>query len=159
MCRSMVDIQSPTAEIRRGKKEDRRKKLQGKNVMVCPITYGDHNNTDIQAMLLRLVGLFHFNDFFAVFDPLPLTRCIKCSFFTFIWLMAAKISRFLKSKWPTKHRHISVTVWPIARKFTLMRDSLFRFSKCVLVKHPTPHINSDLSTSLWAFLFWMHMTT
>jgi len=26
MCRSMVDIQSPTAEIRRGKKEDRRKK-------------------------------------------------------------------------------------------------------------------------------------
>jgi len=37
----MVDIQSPTAEIRRGKKEDRRrrrKKLQGKNIMVCPIT-------------------------------------------------------------------------------------------------------------------------
>jgi len=26
MCRSMVDIQSPTAEIRRGKKEERRKK-------------------------------------------------------------------------------------------------------------------------------------
>jgi len=47
----MVDIQSPTAEIRRGKKkkkertrkkekieERRRKKLQGKNIMVCPIT-------------------------------------------------------------------------------------------------------------------------
>jgi len=38
----MVDIQSPTAEIRRGKKkkkiEGRRKKLQGKNIMVCPIT-------------------------------------------------------------------------------------------------------------------------
>ena len=35
MCRSMVDIQSPTAEIRRGKKkiEDRRKKLQGRNIM------------------------------------------------------------------------------------------------------------------------------
>ena len=31
MCRSMVDIQSLTAEIRRGKKD--RKKLQGKNVM------------------------------------------------------------------------------------------------------------------------------
>jgi len=34
----MVNIQSPTAEIRRGKKrkkieEDRRKKLQGKNIM------------------------------------------------------------------------------------------------------------------------------
>jgi len=42
MCRSMVDIQSPTAEIRRGKKkkieEDRRKKLQDEYIMVCPIT-------------------------------------------------------------------------------------------------------------------------
>jgi len=39
----MVDIQSVGAEIRRGKKrkieEDRRrKKPQGKNIMVCPIT-------------------------------------------------------------------------------------------------------------------------
>jgi len=39
----MVDIQSVAAEIRRGikKKEDieeDRKKLQGKNIMVCPIT-------------------------------------------------------------------------------------------------------------------------
>jgi len=40
----MVDIQSPTAEIRRRKKEDRRKKeeerkkLQNENIMVCPIT-------------------------------------------------------------------------------------------------------------------------
>jgi len=38
----MADIQSPTAEIRRGKKEERRKKerkkkQQGKNIMVCPI--------------------------------------------------------------------------------------------------------------------------
>jgi len=40
MCRSMVDIQSPTAEIRRGKKEQEedRKKLQDENIMVCPIT-------------------------------------------------------------------------------------------------------------------------
>jgi len=41
MCQSMVDIQSPTAEIRRGKKEEeedrRKKKLQGKNIMP-PIT-------------------------------------------------------------------------------------------------------------------------
>jgi len=39
MCQSMVDIQPAAAEIRRGiKKEDRRrKKLQGKNIMVCPI--------------------------------------------------------------------------------------------------------------------------
>ena len=45
MCRSMVDIQSPTAEIRRGKKEEEeeeeeeeRKKKQDENIMVCPIT-------------------------------------------------------------------------------------------------------------------------
>jgi len=35
----MVNIQSPTAEIRRGKKERRRKKKkkQDENIMVCPI--------------------------------------------------------------------------------------------------------------------------
>jgi len=36
MCGSMADIQSATAEIRRGKKR-RKKKPQGKNIMVCPI--------------------------------------------------------------------------------------------------------------------------
>jgi len=37
----MVNIQSPTAEIRRGKKEERKKKKkkkQDENIMVCPIT-------------------------------------------------------------------------------------------------------------------------
>jgi len=38
----MVNIQSPTAEIRRGKKrkkkKERRKKKQDENIMVCPIT-------------------------------------------------------------------------------------------------------------------------
>jgi len=41
MCRSMVDIQSVAAEIRRGKEKrqkDRRKKPQGKNIMACPVT-------------------------------------------------------------------------------------------------------------------------
>jgi len=34
----MVDIQSPTAEIRRGKKEEEeRRKPQGKNITACPI--------------------------------------------------------------------------------------------------------------------------
>jgi len=31
----MVDMQSPTAEIRRGKKERRRKKPQNENIMAC----------------------------------------------------------------------------------------------------------------------------
>jgi len=41
MCGSMVDIQSPAAEIRRGKK--RKIEITGKIIMVCPITMGDHN--------------------------------------------------------------------------------------------------------------------
>jgi len=39
----MADMQSAGAEIRRGKKKkDRRKKPQGKNIMVCPIPQGGH---------------------------------------------------------------------------------------------------------------------
>jgi len=39
MCGRTADIQSATAEIRRGKKieEDRRKNPQDENIMVCPI--------------------------------------------------------------------------------------------------------------------------
>jgi len=35
----MADVQSPTAEIRRGKKKEerRKKKPQDENIMVCPI--------------------------------------------------------------------------------------------------------------------------
>jgi len=47
MCGSMADIQSPTAEIRRGNEEEeerrKKKKPEGKNIMVCPIPYGDHS--------------------------------------------------------------------------------------------------------------------
>jgi len=41
MCRSMVDIQSPTAEIRRGKKKNKKKKKkkkQDENIYGLPIT-------------------------------------------------------------------------------------------------------------------------
>ena len=40
VCRSIVDIQSATAEIRRGKNKvkEERKKPQGKNIMACPVT-------------------------------------------------------------------------------------------------------------------------
>jgi len=40
----MVDIQSATAEIRRGKKKARRKKPQGKNIMSASATKGGHNH-------------------------------------------------------------------------------------------------------------------
>jgi len=42
MCGNMVDIQSPTAEIRaaikKKKKKKEEKKKQDENIMVCPIT-------------------------------------------------------------------------------------------------------------------------
>jgi len=38
----MADIQSAAAEIMRGKKEEGEKKSQRENIMVCPITLGDH---------------------------------------------------------------------------------------------------------------------
>jgi len=47
MCGSIADIQSATAEIRRGKKERiriRKKKPQDENIMVCPTPQDDHNN-------------------------------------------------------------------------------------------------------------------
>jgi len=41
----MVDIQSPTAEIRRGKteEEEEEERNHGRNIMACPITWGGHN--------------------------------------------------------------------------------------------------------------------
>ena len=43
MCGSMADIQSAAAEIRRGKKEEKRyNKRQDENIMLCPIPQGDH---------------------------------------------------------------------------------------------------------------------
>jgi len=50
MCRSMVDIQSAAAEIRRGKK-DRRKKPQGKSIMSASATQGGHNKKCIQNVM------------------------------------------------------------------------------------------------------------
>jgi len=50
MCGGMVDIQSLTAEIRRGKKEERRKK-QDENIMVCFIPMGDHNDLSMGSLV------------------------------------------------------------------------------------------------------------
>ena len=42
MCKSMVDIQSVTAKIRRGIKKEERKK-RAKNIMFASATQGGHN--------------------------------------------------------------------------------------------------------------------
>jgi len=42
-CASTADIQSATDEIRRGKKKERKKKPQGKNIMSASATQGGHN--------------------------------------------------------------------------------------------------------------------
>ena len=58
MCGSMAYIQSAAAEIRRGKKEEGRKKknkLQYENIMVCPIPYDDHN----RVAKNRHLGMHH----------------------------------------------------------------------------------------------------
>jgi len=39
----MADIQSATAEIKRGKKKERKKKPNGKNIMSASVTQGGHN--------------------------------------------------------------------------------------------------------------------
>ena len=51
MCASMADIQSATAEIRRGKKKGDRKnkKPQGKNIMSASATQGGHNKDSKQT--------------------------------------------------------------------------------------------------------------
>jgi len=48
----MADIQSAAAEIRRGKKERKKKKPQGKNIMVCPIH---------RATIIKLVEIVVFH--------------------------------------------------------------------------------------------------
>jgi len=47
----MVNIQSPTAEIKPGKKRKKKKKKQDENIMVCPITQGDHNKPTVKNPL------------------------------------------------------------------------------------------------------------
>jgi len=54
MCRSMVDIQSATDEIRRGKKEERKK--QDKNIMSASATHGGHIMTMDKQCMQRLTA-------------------------------------------------------------------------------------------------------
>jgi len=67
MCGSMADIESVTAEIRRGKKEDRKKKKpQGKN-MGCPIPYGGHKYMGDRPMM----KVYHVDDLLKRFGFAP----------------------------------------------------------------------------------------
>jgi len=53
MCASMADIQSATADIRRGKRRSIFILwLQDENIMVCPIPQGDHNKQCLAVDLL-----------------------------------------------------------------------------------------------------------
>jgi len=53
MCGSMVDMQSATAEIRRGKKRDKKKieEPTGQNIMACHIRQGGHKIVKQQYLL------------------------------------------------------------------------------------------------------------
>ena len=54
MCGSMVDIQSATAEIRRGKKERKKKnKLQDENIMSASATQGSHNEVTLNSAFIK----------------------------------------------------------------------------------------------------------
>jgi len=52
MCRSLVDIQSATAEIGRGIKKDR-KKPQGKNIMSASATQGGHKKVKYSRLQIK----------------------------------------------------------------------------------------------------------
>jgi len=55
MCTSLVDTQSATAEIRRGKKkEERKKETTGKTIMTCPILYGGHKENAARIRPMRI---------------------------------------------------------------------------------------------------------
>jgi len=88
MCGSMADIQSAMAEIRRGKKK--KKKPQGKNIMVCPMPQGDHKKpqtdgaknrtfrSSLRAVKIhslssstQLVHYYYYNYFMALFPGPP----------------------------------------------------------------------------------------
>jgi len=57
MCGSMVDILSPTAEIRQGnKKEERQKKRQDENIMSASATQRGHNQSSVINTDSRITG-------------------------------------------------------------------------------------------------------
>jgi len=52
----MADIQSATVEIRRGKKDRKKKKKpQAKNIIDCPIPWGSHDRMDTASNNLGFI--------------------------------------------------------------------------------------------------------
>jgi len=47
----MIDIQCPTAEIRRGKKKKKKEETRMKTYMACPITEGGHKERNHRAKI------------------------------------------------------------------------------------------------------------
>jgi len=52
MCQSMVDIQSATAEIRRGIKKDKKIETTGKNIISASATQGGHKNNNTYTNIM-----------------------------------------------------------------------------------------------------------
>jgi len=53
----MVDIQSATAKMRRGKKETKRRKKQDKNIISASAMQGGHNNKIIHYTVLSKAAM------------------------------------------------------------------------------------------------------
>ena len=74
MYQSMVAIQSPTAEIRRGKKRKKKKKKnkpQHENIYGLPITQGDHKTAhDLPVMMTAMTACVQ-SMFYAYADMTP----------------------------------------------------------------------------------------
>jgi len=67
MCRSMVDIQSATAEIRQGKnQEEEERKRQDKNIMSESAMQGGHNQLAMYVLCTTMFKQELFWDAFAI---------------------------------------------------------------------------------------------
>jgi len=62
MCGSMVDIQSATAEIRRGKEEEDSRNHRAKNIMSASATQGGHNQ--VRFHIRSMMTSHHFVVFY-----------------------------------------------------------------------------------------------
>jgi len=100
----MVDIQSATAEIRRGIKKRRKKKPQDKNIMFACATQGGHNEVRDDGVAVASVASYA-NHLHLVADrqprqhiimPFLQARCSSCHPSNSVEALKANILRLLK---------------------------------------------------------------